>query len=565
MNPNRERDDSEKRKATSNNKKADKSKRRTTHRNNNDESFGKLSGLSGQHVAGLTTPNTAASTQCSSASSSIDEQAAIDRPLELTPQQVQLVHQVFQRVAASAISPNANRPTPQQSLTPIAEEETNSELADSSLPLLMGQVRYLGGATAFAVLSFFYYALPLAANLALLLFAAFVVLLTRTLYGLLYNYAMQQWTLMQQNGLAAYVPEVLAPYLDPNRGTSFHQFMTSDSTFARDHMYMLIYALPGLSVEQQDYFVRQFPQSRRQLLHQRGMLLPFLPEEALRLVLGHEGYQRYLAQQSHGDLAQQPLLLPPVISTIAETDSHSELEVTIQDVPRNHSQETLHSSLMEDGPLFIQPWQDPQPSFFSVLRGIGGTAISMVTGGRTRPSEQPAAQTTETPNIDLDWEMHWEGSTTDSDSQVLAEQEYQQDHSVLTNALSYITSSAAISISSSVRSYLSFWTPIVTRTSLLSTTSWIALLYSRYPNTIPRSISFESGTRLISAAFGSPHSSRSRDWSLYTLGLFSVSTIGVAGSMILLQRQLRNAENLARQYNQSIIPKKNCDENDQPN
>jgi hypothetical protein len=85
----------------------------------------------------------------------------------------------------------------------------------------------------------FYLALPLATNIALVLFAEALVILGRTMYLLLYTYAMQQWNVIQQQRLANNVPEAMWPYVDPQTGTTVHAFMTADgNTFVRDHIHV---------------------------------------------------------------------------------------------------------------------------------------------------------------------------------------------------------------------------------------------------------------------------------------------------------------------------------------
>jgi hypothetical protein len=90
----------------------------------------------------------------------------------------------------------------------------------------------VGAVAVFLCVAFFYLPLPLAANIFLFLF---VVLLGRTMCSFLYTYAIQQWNVIQQQGLANYVPEAMRPYVDPQNGTTVHEFMTADGNiFVRD-------------------------------------------------------------------------------------------------------------------------------------------------------------------------------------------------------------------------------------------------------------------------------------------------------------------------------------------
>jgi hypothetical protein len=648
------------------------------------------------------TPATAALTQCSSTTtlSSIGTEGGASSGRNVLPSQqdVATTRHSHQRTLALSTIVEA-----QEDGSNMNGPNNTNQAGTESLPLQMAQVQYVGAATVFLFVAFFYLALPLAANVALVLFASFVVLLGRTMYSLLYTYAMQQWNVIQQQGLANYVPEAMRPYVDPQHGTTVHEFMTADGTFVRDHMYLGLYAMPGLTPQQQDFYINQLPSSRRQVLYQRGMVLPFLPEEAQRVVLGEEGFRRYQQQLglggvTHGvDVPSVPevvpatdalaRMLPPANVSFHATDIHQHhdgygLEQEQDSYGNDADGHRDHLSDMggtqddtttlvrrninfsieqqeDEHPLFLQPWQEPQPSFRTVLRGISRTALSLVAGeeigsgaSADRPSgdQQTETQASEHNNVvdhvphalnqenyndddDMVWEVqisqrdsadvmlsdhdsssvgsqsgsgaagaaapevaedrhNYDGNAgagnEDDNEDTVSHNEYAQDEWVLTNAFTSMmrnfTATATLSASSTMSPLLSYWTPIVGGVGVTSTVSWISMVVLRYPQAIPRwpHLTLASGSQLMVAAFGgigrrggvgvgsnvhvNPTAvtnrmgrggGRDRDWGILSIGLFSLATLGSAGGMMLLQRQLRAAAERARQYEQScsLFPK----------
>jgi len=442
------------------------------------------------------------------------------------------------------------------------------------LALLTHQMQLLSGAFGLSVVLFLLLLLPsLWACFAFLLCSTTAVLFFQTLY----QYGQNELSNILDQGVLNYLPSTLQAYFTT---TSINEYM-QDGTFMREHYYWLLYFLPGLTPAQQNFFIQQLPQSRRDLLFHRGFLSLVVPSTANEWLLGrrHMQYPPTISRQETSEInnTSNSLLLPD-----PDTVENNRFIIDA-DVIRSETQEGSSVTHMDALRAIFN-------SFVSLtlsLTGLGTSAtvdaasvdennllfLNEASGNRGREQQQPPPDLVWTPFEESDEEdeedllnasLHEETqqrivTPTIANDAPNGEEDCVLDEEIVNSAISVAMTNVAASftaiVSSQIVSTLDQWIPTVTRTGIISSVALFGYVYVRpwlllrANNYLPR---LSTTTRAATTNNGAV---------VWTISLFSAAMIGTAGSLMFMRSSARAALQEAQEA-KGMIPKPKKEEKD---
>eukprot|EP00590_Aulacoseira_subarctica_P011266 CAMPEP_0172437586 /NCGR_PEP_ID=MMETSP1064-20121228/72291_1 /TAXON_ID=202472 /ORGANISM="Aulacoseira subarctica , Strain CCAP 1002/5" /LENGTH=590 /DNA_ID=CAMNT_0013186069 /DNA_START=295 /DNA_END=2066 /DNA_ORIENTATION=+ len=435
------------------------------------------------------------------------------------------------------------------------------------LALLTHQMQLLSGAFGLSVVLFLLLLLPsLWACFAFLLCSTTAVLFFQTLY----QYGQNELSNILDQGVLNYLPSTLQAYFTT---TSINEYM-QDGTFMREHYYWLLYFLPGLTPAQQNFFIQQLPQSRRDLLFHRGFLSLVVPSTANEWLLGrrHMQHPPTISRQETSEInnTSNSLLLPD-----PDTVENNRFIIDA-DVIRSETQEGSSVTHMDALRAIFN-------SFVSLtlsLTGLGTSAtvdaasvdesnllfLNEASRNRGRDQQQPPPDLVWTPLEESDEEdeedllnasLHEETqqrivTPTIANDAPNGEEDCVRDEEIVNSAISAAMSNVAASftaiVSSQIVSTLDQWIPTVTRTGIISSVALFGYVYVRpwlllrANNYLPR---LSTTTRAATTSNGAV---------VWTISLFSAAMIGTAGSLMFMRSSARAALQEAQEA-KGMIPK----------
>ena len=450
------------------------------------------------------------------------------------------------------------------------------------LALLTHQMQLLSGAFGLSVLLFLLLLLPsLWACFAFLLCATSVILFFQTLYQYGTLYAQNELSNILDQGVLNYMPCTLQNYFTT---TSINEYM-QDGTFMREHYYWLLYFLPGLTPAQQNFFIQQLPQSRRDILFHRGFLSLLVPSTANEWLFGRRHTQHpttLIRQETSERNHTSTSVLVPHPDTV-ETNRYT----IDSDVLRNNTQEGSSVTHMDA----LRAIFNSLASLTLSLTGLGTSAtvdtasadennlLFLNEASRNRGREQ------QQPPPDLVWTPFEESDEEDEEDLLLnaslheetqqrmvapaiandapnGEEDCVRDEEIVNSAISAAMSNVAASftaiVSSQIVSTLDQWIPTVTRTGIISSVALFGYVYVRpwlliRANTyLPR---LSTTSRAVTTSNGAV---------VWTISLFTAAMIGTAGSLMFMRSSARAALQDAQEAT-GMIPKPKKEDKDEKN